>query len=361
MPCASSRPASPPPRSWSSARHPAPRSRRQLARRACRWRTASSSCTRTTAVQTETNGVLNPTKVTKDGWIVAFTVGLSKLTSDAPTELKPPQGLDAQMGRAAAARAHGAQARPKNKYTVVAQSATFHVLPFLGSVLQEPLSLPPDLHHDDGAAGQEGRGHRAHRAHVGARADLQPHGQQVLLPPEPPGQLHQPAGHTDGPDDRRTRRQQYLCNYTGTRVQYSATEVVNQPYPKTYVGGPTPTKKYAGLGHARSRRAASRSAGFCRQKDESRPAPPEVPVPPPPPSRRRPSRPAVPPSPVVPVGALPPDGVVLAGVVAPLEGEVAPLDGAEDPLVVVPVPLVVEVWRWSRWSSPRPRPPRWAR
>jgi hypothetical protein len=37
--------------------------------------------------------------------------------------------------------------------------------------------------------------------------------------------------------------QQYLCNYTGTRVQYSATEVVNQPYPKTYVGGPTPTKK----------------------------------------------------------------------------------------------------------------------
>ena len=33
--------------------------------------------------------------------------------------------------------------RPKNKYTVVAQSATFHVLPFLGSVLQEPLSLPP--------------------------------------------------------------------------------------------------------------------------------------------------------------------------------------------------------------------------
>jgi len=40
------------------------------------------------------------------------------------------------------------------------------------------------------------------------------------------------------------------------------------------------------------------------------------------------------------VGELPPDGVVLAGVVAPLEGEVAPLDGAEDPLVVVPVPVV---------------------
>ncbi len=43
--------------------------------------------TRSTAVQTDTNGVLNPTRVAKDGWIVAFTVGLSKLTPDAKTEL----------------------------------------------------------------------------------------------------------------------------------------------------------------------------------------------------------------------------------------------------------------------------------
>ncbi len=32
-----------------------------------------------------------------------------------------------------------------NKYTVAAQSATFHVLPFLGQVLEEPLSLPPSF------------------------------------------------------------------------------------------------------------------------------------------------------------------------------------------------------------------------
>ena len=42
----------------------------------------------------------------------------------------------------------------------------------------------------------------------------------------------QTAQTTVGPSTR------YLCNYTGTRVEYSATEVVNQPYPKTYVGGP---------------------------------------------------------------------------------------------------------------------------
>jgi hypothetical protein len=43
---------------------------------------------------------------------------------------------------------------------------------------------------------------------------------------------------------------------------------------------------------------------------------------------------------VFPVGELPPDGVVPAGVVAPLlAGVVAPLDGEVDPPDVVPVPL----------------------
>ncbi|HEX3978541.1 MAG TPA: hypothetical protein VHW96_19885 [Solirubrobacteraceae bacterium] len=46
----------------------------------------------------------------------------------------------------------------------------------------------------------------------------------------------------------------------------------------------------------------------------------------------------------MPDGALPPEGVVLAGVVAPLDGVVAPLDGGDvDPLAVVPVPLVDEL------------------
>ena len=45
----------------------------------------------------------------------------------------------------------------------------------------------------------------------------------------------------------------------------------------------------------------------------------------------------------MPDGALPPEGVVLAGVVAPLDGVVAPLDGDADPLVAVPEPLVDEL------------------
>jgi hypothetical protein len=40
------------------------------------------------------------------------------------------------------------------------------------------------------------------------------------------------------------------------------------------------------------------------------------------------------------VGELPPEGAVLAGVVAPLDGDVAALDGDVEPLPEVSVPLV---------------------
>ena len=40
----------------------------------------------TTAVQMTSDGVLNPTRVTRAGWIVAFTLGLSRLSSDPKTE-----------------------------------------------------------------------------------------------------------------------------------------------------------------------------------------------------------------------------------------------------------------------------------
>src|ERR1700742_1966383 len=99
--------------------------------------------TRTTAVQTETNGLINPTRVTKDGWLVAFTVGLSKLVSDPKTGLGLLKGLDAKYGGSPQIALPVLKPGSKNTYTVAAQSQIFHVLPFLGSVLQQPLSQPP--------------------------------------------------------------------------------------------------------------------------------------------------------------------------------------------------------------------------
>jgi hypothetical protein len=197
---------------------------------------------RTTAVQTETNGVLNPTKVTKDGWIVAFTVGLSRLTSDAKTELGLLKGLDLHWGGPPQIVLSVLKPEPKNKYTVVAQSATFHVLPFLGSVLQEPLSLPPTFTAMTAIPVKKGEV-------VGLTVlTWAPILTYNLTASKYSYRQSRRANCTNPPATQTAQTtlnssQQYLCTYTGTRVQYSATEVVNQPYPKTYVGGPTPTKK----------------------------------------------------------------------------------------------------------------------
>jgi hypothetical protein len=199
--------------------------------------------TRTTAVQTETNGVLNPTKVTKDGWIVAFTVGLSKLTSDAKTELGLLKGLDAKFGGPPQLVLSVLKPGPKNKYTVVAQSATFHVLPFLGSVLQEPLSLPPTFTTMTALPVKKGD---VVGLTVLTWAPVLTYNltsnKYAYRQSRKANCIHAAASQTAQTTLNST--QQYLCDYTGTRVQYSATEVVNQPYPKTYVGGPTaPPKK----------------------------------------------------------------------------------------------------------------------
>ena len=213
---------------------------------ACPSGVSLSNClivlTRTTAVQTETNGVLNPTKVTKDGWVVAFTVGLSGLTSNAKTELSLLKGLDAQFGGPPQIVLSVLKPGRKNTYTVVAQSATFHVLPYLGSVLQQPLSLPPTFSTMTALPVKKGEvigltvltwapvltynlSANKYTYRQSRRANC----------------VH--AAGTQTAQTTLNSSQQYLCNYTGTRVQYSATEIVNQPYPKTYVGGPSAPKK----------------------------------------------------------------------------------------------------------------------
>ena len=197
---------------------------------------------RTTAVQTETNGVLNPTKVTKDGWIVAFTVGLSRLTSNASTELSLLKGLDAHWGGPPQIVLTALKPGPKNMYTVAALSATFHVLPFLGSVLQQPLSQPPTFTTMTAVPVKKGEV-------VGLTVLTWAPVLTYNLTASKYSYRQSRRANCINPPGTQTAQttinssQQYLCNYTGTRVQYSATEVVNQPYPKTYVGGPTPTKK----------------------------------------------------------------------------------------------------------------------
>ena len=213
---------------------------------ACPSGVALANCvivlTRTTAVQTETNGLANPTRVTKDGWIVAFTVGLSNLTSDSKTELSLLKGLDAQHGGPPQIALTVLKPGAHNTYTVAAQSPVFHVLPYLGSVLQQPLSLPPTFSTMTAIPVKKGEV-------IGFTViTWAPVLTYNLTASKYSYRQSRRANcvHAAGTQTAQTTvgaSQRYLCAYTGTRVQYSATEVVNQPYPKTYVGGPSAPKK----------------------------------------------------------------------------------------------------------------------
>lgn len=198
--------------------------------------------TRTTALQTATSGVLNPTKVTKAGWIVAFNVGLSKLTSSTKTELSLLHNLDTRFGGTPQASLTVLKPGADNKYTVVAQSGTFHLIPFLGTVLDEPLSLPPTFTTFTAIPVKPGEV-------IGLTVPTWAPVLSYNLTANKYTYRQSRATNCSSTPATQTAQTTvgasaaYTCSYTGTRVEYSATEVVNQPYPKTYVGGPTTTKK----------------------------------------------------------------------------------------------------------------------
>lgn len=192
--------------------------------------------TRTTALQTMTSGVLNPTVVKKPGWVVAFTLGLSKLSTNNKTELTYLHELDKAYGGTPQAALTVLRPGANHKYTVAAQSATYHLIPFLGQVLQEPLSMPPAF--------------TALTALPVKAGDVI----GLTVPTWAPVLSYNLSNtrysyrqsrkanckNAAGSETAQTTvgaSSQYLCNYTGTRVEYSATEIVNQPYPKTYVHG----------------------------------------------------------------------------------------------------------------------------
>jgi hypothetical protein len=193
--------------------------------------------TRTTAVQSVTNGLVNPTKVKSNGWIVAFTVGLSKLSPVAKTELSFLHTLDSAYGGPPQVALTVLKPGANNKFTVVAQSGTYHLIPFLGQVLQQPMSLPPNFTTFTALPVKAGDvigltvptwapvlSYNLSATKYAYRQSRKANCKNAAA--------SQTAQTTVGGS------QQYLCNYTGTRVEYSASEVVNQPYPKNYVHGP---------------------------------------------------------------------------------------------------------------------------
>jgi hypothetical protein len=194
--------------------------------------------THTTAVEATSDGVINPTRVNQQGWIVAFTVGLSRLSSSRSTEASIIKSQDAQHGGAPELALTVLKPGPRNSFTVEGESALYTLTPFLGQVLQEPLSLPPSFT-------------SLTALHV-VRGDVI----GLTVPTWAPvlgydlsktmfsyrQSRRANCANTAASQTAQTRAgqvQTYGCYYTGTRVEYSATEVTDTKPPKSYVGDST--------------------------------------------------------------------------------------------------------------------------
>jgi hypothetical protein len=190
--------------------------------------------TRTTAVQTTGDGVAYPTKVKHAGWIVAFTLGLSRLSTDPTTERKFLHTLDTAYGGTPQVALTVLRPGAKNSFTVVSQSGTLHLIPFLGQVLQEPLSLPPTFKTMTPLAVKAGDV-------IGLTVPTWAPVLTYNLNASKFAYRQSRKANCKNSATSNTAQmkvgqsEQYLCSYTGTRVEYSATEVLNVPYPKTYV------------------------------------------------------------------------------------------------------------------------------
>ncbi len=192
--------------------------------------------TRSTALETIRDNVAYPSTVKQAGRIVAFTVGLSALSTDATTVASDVKFLDGKFGgNAQVALTVLKRVGTKTKWTwqVVAQSPSVDVQSYLGQVVQFPLttSIPvvrgetvalttttwaPVLSVNlptDHFAYRQSRSRNCGHAAATSQA-------QVTI------------GETTA----------YVCDYPGTRVEYSATEITNPVPTTTTTTPPTKTK-----------------------------------------------------------------------------------------------------------------------
>jgi hypothetical protein len=196
--------------------------------------------TQVTALATIRDGVTYPTTVKKDGYIVAFTLGLSRLSSNRATALSDIKYLDKAYGGTTKAgitvlspvlvkTKKGKKTVTKQKqftWKVKAQSPLFHLQPYLGQVVQFPLQTNLPV-----AAGD-------------VVALTVPTWAPVLSINQPMDKFAYRQSRSSGCANPPTTsaaqtttgvETKYACDYPGTRVEYSATEITSPVPPKNYV------------------------------------------------------------------------------------------------------------------------------
>jgi hypothetical protein len=205
---------------------------------ACPKGVAPSQCTiiltRATALETIRDNIAYPSTVKHAGRLVAFSVGLSALSTKAATALSDTQfldktyGGDAQVGITVLKRVG-----KRNAWTwqVVAQSPLVDVQPYLGLVVQFPLTTTIPVVRGETVALTTPTWAPVLTIDL-ATHDFAYRQSRARNCNNPPGASQ--AQVTIG------QSAVYSCDYPGTRVEYSATEITNPVAPTTAT---QPTKK----------------------------------------------------------------------------------------------------------------------
>ncbi len=187
---------------------------------------------RSTALETVRDGLAYPTTVRKPGQIVAFTVGLSSLSPDRATRKSLIHDQDLRWGGTAQVQVtvlRQVGSAKKRIWKVVGESPAIHVEPYLGEVPQFPLQTSLAVQPKDVIALTTPTWTPALSILQSAKkfAYRQSRKANCANPPNTPQ-----AQVTVG------QKASYGCNYPGTRVEYSATEITNPTHPKNYVHAP---------------------------------------------------------------------------------------------------------------------------
>jgi hypothetical protein len=198
---------------------------------------APSACqiilTQVTALESIRDGVAYPTRVTKAGVIVAFTLGLSRLDPNDKKARKDISFLDSQHGGVPLAgitilRPVGKASQ--RRWQVTGQSSPLvHLIPYLGQVVQFPLAKPLPVEPGD------------------AVAVTTPSWAPVLTLNQTTSKFAYRQSRATGCSGPPTTQSgqlligataTYGCDYPGTRIEYSATEITNAVKTKNYVHAP---------------------------------------------------------------------------------------------------------------------------
>jgi hypothetical protein len=193
--------------------------------------------TRATALETIRDNITYPSKVKQGGRLVAFSVGLSALSSNPTTAASDTKFLDKTYGgdaQVAITVLKPIGPSSQRGWEAVAEGPLVDVQPYLGQVVQFPLLTSVPVTRGEAIALTTptwapvltidlATNHFAYRQSRSRNCNNPPATSQAQL--------------TVGMSAR------YVCDYPGTRVEYSATEVTNPVPTPTTTTTPTPTKK----------------------------------------------------------------------------------------------------------------------